>query len=199
MADERDDQFSGSDESRQKTAGQQGQSSEYGSQGQESMSDEGSEGSGQSSSGQTSGDRQSQGGGMSGQPIGGNDSNTGSGTTLTSGYTPPAAGYEERLASDGTGAVAANQGSDSSTHTSQGGSGMGSGTTSNMGGSTAGSSQTSGRSSGVSGGEGFIGSQAESTDFARAGRGATDEEDSERTGQEHSAFTSGDSSRRSDS
>lgn len=29
------------------------------------------------------------GGGMSGQPIGGNDSNTGSGTTLTAGYTPP--------------------------------------------------------------------------------------------------------------
>jgi hypothetical protein len=170
------------------------------------MSDEGSEGSfgGQSSSGRTtssqaSDDRQSQGGGMSGQPIGGNDSNTGSGTTLTSGYTPPAAGYEERLASDGTGAVAANQGSDSSTHTNRGGSGMGSGSTSNMGGSTVGSSQTSGGSSGVSGGEGFIGSKAEGSNFAREGRGATDDEDASRNEHEHSAFTSGDSSRRSDS
>lgn len=49
------------DSSDQKTAGQQGQSSEYGQQGEESAD------------------------GMGGQPIGGNDSNTGTGTTLTQG------------------------------------------------------------------------------------------------------------------
>ena len=139
-----------------------------------------------------------EGGGMSGQPIGGNDSNTGSGTTLTSGYTPPSAGYEQRLASDGTGAVAADQGRDSATHTN---SGLGQGTTSNSGGSTIGTSQTSGGSSGVSGGEGFIGSQGSGSDdylqdrggsessssagatggsgFAEQGRGALEDEDDE--------------------
>lgn len=137
-----------------------------------------------------------EGGGMGGQPIGGNDSNTGSGTTLTSGYTPPSAGYEQRLASDGTGAVAADQGRDSATHTN---SGLGQGTSSNAGGSTIGTSQTSGGSSGVSGGEGFIGSRGSGSDeylqdrsgsdkassagatggsdFAKHGRGALDDED----------------------
>jgi hypothetical protein len=134
-----------------------------------------------------------QGGGMSGQPIGGNDSNTGSGTTLTSGYTPPSAGYEQRLASDGTGAVSANQGRDSATHAGReggradfggqsssgqtqtsGGSGdtltadqddeLGRGTTSNAGGSAVGTDQTSGGSSGTSGGEGFIGAQGTGSD-----------------------------------
>jgi hypothetical protein len=137
-------------------------------------------------------------GDMSGQPIGGNDSNTGSGTTLTSGYTPPSAGYEQRLASDGTGAVAADQGRDSATHANRG---FGQGTTSNAGGSTVGTSQTSGGSSGVSGGEGFIGLQGSGSDdylqersgsessssagatggsdFAEQGRGALEDEDDE--------------------
>lgn len=38
---------------------------------------------------QATADESHDGGGMGGQPIGGNDSNTGSGTTLTAGYTPP--------------------------------------------------------------------------------------------------------------
>ena len=137
-----------------------------------------------------------QGGGMSGQPIRGNDSNTGSGTTLTSGYTPPNAGYEQRLASDGTGAVAADQGRDSATQTDNR---LGQGTNSNAGGSTIGTSQTSGGSSGVSDGEGFIGSRGSGSDdylqersgsessssaaatggsdFAKQGRGSLDDED----------------------
>jgi hypothetical protein len=136
--------------------------------------------------------------GMSGQPIGGNDSNTGSGTTLTSAYTPPSAGYEQRLASDGTGAVAADQGRDSATHTN---SNLGQGATSNA---DVGSSQTSGGSSGVSGGEGFIGSQGsgsddylqdrsgsdrsssaaatDGSDFAKQGRGALDEDEDDDSG-----------------
>jgi hypothetical protein len=71
---------------------------------------------------------------MAGQPIGGNDSNTGSGTTLTAGYTPPR------------------------------GDEFGRDTTSNTGGSAVGKDQTSGGSSGVSGGEGIIGSKASGSD-----------------------------------
>jgi hypothetical protein len=95
MADERDQDRRKED---QQTAGQQGQSSEYGEQGpetagseaDESMSTQGREG---SFGGQSAGEEPdpNPGGGMSGQPIGGNDSNTGSGTALTAGYTPPKA------------------------------------------------------------------------------------------------------------
>jgi hypothetical protein len=112
MADERDeDQRSKIDKEAQQIAGQQGQSSEYGQQGPESSSNprqgidrQGREGSfGEESAGQApdtnSGD------GMSGQPIGGNDSNTGSGTTLTAGYTPPRA--------DGRGGFIGSQADDS--------------------------------------------------------------------------------------
>jgi hypothetical protein len=139
MADERDDdQISGD---------------EHGGANESHLGTKGKEGSfGGQSAGQSSSD------GMSGQPIGGNDSNTGSGTTLT-------------------------QGAD-------------------FGGSTLGTSQTAGGSSGVSGGEGFIGSQGagsdnqverpedspdsaasagatDGSDFAKQGRGALEEEDEE--------------------
>jgi hypothetical protein len=109
------------------------------------------------------------GGGMGGQPIGGNDSNTGSGTTLTAGYTPP---RDNRSDAE-----------------------LGQGTTSNAGGSSVGTDQTSGGSSGVSGGEGFIGSKGgnsdeylqeksspEDADFAKRGRGALDEDGDESGG-----------------
>jgi hypothetical protein len=53
------------------------------------MDNQGAEGSfGGQSSGSESTASANPGGGISGQPIGGNDSNTGSGTTLTAGYTP---------------------------------------------------------------------------------------------------------------
>jgi hypothetical protein len=98
MTDERDrKQRSNTGDEAQQIAGQQGQSSEYGEQGPESGSSsrqnidtQGREGSfGGESPGQAP--DPNPGGGMSGQPIGGNDSNTGSGTTLTAGYTPPRA------------------------------------------------------------------------------------------------------------
>jgi hypothetical protein len=115
-------------------------------------------------------DRQDDGAG--GQPIGGNDSATGTGTTLT-------------------------QGAD-----------FGQGTTSNAGGSSVGTDQTSGGSSGVSGGQGFVGSQGDDssdylqdnnkasdasatggTDFASQGRGAA--EDSDQDGSDSSGGGSG--------
>jgi hypothetical protein len=82
MADrDRDDKTEAED--RQAIGGQQSHRSEYGDQADQTdsaMSHQGREG---SFGGESSG------GGMGGQPIGGNDSNTGSGTTLTAGYTPP--------------------------------------------------------------------------------------------------------------
>lgn len=77
---------------------------------------------------------ESRGGRMAGQPIGGNDSNTGSGATLSSGYTPP---RDDEFGRD---------------------------TTSNAGASVVGKDQTSDSSPGVSGGEGFIGSNASGSD-----------------------------------
>ena len=136
MADKRDDR-SADNENEAPIAGQDGDRNEFGERGRAEEQD-----------------------GMVGQPIGGNDSATGTGTTLT-------------------------QGAD-----------FGQGTTSNAGGSRVGADQTSGGSSGVSGGEGFMGSRADSssdylqnndpasnadapggTDFARQGRGATDDGD----------------------
>jgi hypothetical protein len=61
MTDERDKQVSGNDDSAP-TTGQDSDKSEYGARGQDSSDD-----------------------GMRGQPIGGNDSNTGTGTSLTQG------------------------------------------------------------------------------------------------------------------
>src|SRR6185503_3530190 len=86
---------------------------------------------------------QSSGSDSDGQPIGGNDSNTGSGTTLSQ-----AADFE---------------GQNSSGQTQTSGN-FGQGTTSNAGGSSVGSDQTSGGSSGLSGGEGFIGAQGTGSD-----------------------------------
>jgi len=80
MADRDNDQRSDKDDDKQAIGGQQSHRSEYGDQADQEMSHEGREG---------SFGGESRGGGMAGQPIGGNDSNTGSGTTLTSGYTPP--------------------------------------------------------------------------------------------------------------
>jgi hypothetical protein len=74
-----------SSEDKQATGGQQSHRSEYGGQADQtdpSMSRQGREG---SSGGQSPGE----GDGMSGQPIGGNDSNSGTGTTLTAGYALP--------------------------------------------------------------------------------------------------------------
>jgi len=116
MADERDDQSDSEKETDQQTGGQQSHRSEYGDQGQQTMENQGAEGSfgGQSSGSQSgsadangstiAGGANDDGGGMSGQPIGGNDSNTGSGTTLTSGYTPPRADSGEGfIGSQGSG------------------------------------------------------------------------------------------------
>jgi hypothetical protein len=125
MPDRNTDQKSDNDDDKQAIGGQQSHRSEYGDQDGQEMSQEGREG---------SFGGESRGGGMAGQPIGGNDSNTGSGTTLTSGYTPP---RDDEFGRD---------------------------TTSNAGGSVVGKDQTSGGSSGVSGGEGFIGSNASGSD-----------------------------------
>ena len=100
MADERDDQASGNDNSAP-TTGQDSDKSEYGARGAETMNNQGAEGSfGGQSTGDQSGSADANGStvagganagqgssddGMSGQPIGGNDSNTGTGTTLTQG------------------------------------------------------------------------------------------------------------------
>jgi len=169
MADRRDDQTS-SEHEHQRTAGQQSHRSEYGGQAderQESMATQGSEG---SFGGESSGHPADEGEGMSGQPIGGNDSNTGSGTTLTAGYEPPSArpghsspsaGDGRPLSSGGTGALAADQSGPGGVHMPAQGNAHGAGTTSNMGGSSADAGQTSRGSSGVSGGEGFIGSSEE--------------------------------------
>ena len=83
MADERDeDQFDTEGQSKQQTTGQQGQQNELGQQqGQQA----GGLGSQQSMSGQDSGSQGSDLGAGSGQPIGGNDSRTGSGTTMSQG------------------------------------------------------------------------------------------------------------------
>jgi hypothetical protein len=151
MADQRDD--TSNDSEHQRTAGQQSHRSEYGGQAgeqRETVADQGREG---SFGGESSGRPADEGDGMSGQPIGGNDSNTGSGTTLTAGYEPPSPARSER---------------DSDKD-------LGRGTTSNAGAPSLGSSQTSGGSSGVSGGEGFIGSSAsDAGDYVQDQGRATD-------------------------
>jgi hypothetical protein len=69
MADQRaDDRSDNKRSDEQILGGQQSQASEYGDQGDQTMTDQ-----------------NEQDDGMSGQPIGGNDSNTGSGTTLSQG------------------------------------------------------------------------------------------------------------------
>jgi hypothetical protein len=198
MADERDqDRSTDNDTDRQQTAGQQSHRSEYGAQAGEQQSG--------AASGSGSADR---GGGMAGQPIGGNDSNTGSGTTLTAGYTPPSArpghaspsaGDGQALSSDGTGVLAADD--HGGMHTRPAGNADGAGTTSNMGGSSTDRDPTSGASSGVSGGEGFIGSQASGSDrqvepkgnfdMGDLGRGAEDQEGNESDSGSSGSFTSG--------
>jgi hypothetical protein len=183
MADQRDDD-TGSEHERQRTAGQQSHRSEYGGQAgeqQESMATQGSEG---SFGGESSGRPADEGDGMSGQPIGGNDSNTGSGTTLTAGYEPPSAGPGHSspsagdgrpLSSDGTGVLAADQSGRGGVHTRPTGNADGAGTTSNMGGSSADADQSSGGSSGTSGGKGFIGASGnDSGDYVQDPGRATD-------------------------
>lgn len=124
MADRDTDRKSAKDD-KQTIGGQQSHRSEYGDQAGQEMSREGREG---------SFGGESRGGGMAGQPVGGNDSKSGSGTALTSGYTPPP---DDEFGRD---------------------------TTSNAGTSVAGRDQTSAGSSGVSGGKGFIGSNASRSD-----------------------------------
>lgn len=163
MASERDEDQLGGTEDRssndRETTGQQGQQSEFG-----------------------------QDDGTSGQPIGGNDSATGTGTTLSQG-----ADFNSK-GSSGQSSSGQSQPSDSSADTlaSDQGDSFGQGTTSNAGGSSVGTDQTSGGSSGTSGGEGFIGSQgggsddlihgessSGGSDFAKQGRGALDEDEDE--------------------
>src|ERR1043165_9244064 len=85
MADERDeDQFNdqeGKSDGKQ-TTGQQSQQNEFGQQRQQATDSQGSEG---SFGGQSGGQGSSALGAGAGQPIGGNDSRTGSGTTLSQG------------------------------------------------------------------------------------------------------------------
>ena len=164
MENERDDQFSG----------KEGSPSASEDQNRQNMQNQGSEGSfGGHSSGTQSGsaDSTSQSGGTSGQPIGGNGSSTGSGTTLSQGADfggQCATGQAQQ--SDGSGdTLTTDQSSESPSQSSQGG----------------------------SQGEGFIGSQgsgsddylqnknpsgenaAGGSDFANQGRGALDEEEDE--------------------
>ncbi|HZU50498.1 MAG TPA: hypothetical protein VE968_01340 [Sphingomicrobium sp.] len=188
MADERDNQSQANEGKGQQTAGQQGQNSEFGNQGVET-------GSGATN---TTGEKSPNAKVGAGQPIGGNDSNTGSGTTLTQGA--DFAGQSstgQAQASDGTG--------DTLTSDEQRSGGtFGQGTTSNAGGSSVGGDRGSGSSSGTAGGAGFIGSDANTSDdylqenvrssgqsrsnsstpedtggndFARDGRGALDDDD----------------------
>jgi hypothetical protein len=134
MANEREHRSDNDNGEAPPTTGQRGDRSEYGELGNPSPPDEG--------------------GGMSGQPIGGNDSNTGSGTTLTAGYSPP----RETPGEDGE---------------------LGQGTTSNAGASSVGADQTSGGSSGVTGGKGFIGARAGGDESGRQGSESAEEEQEE--------------------
>ena len=70
-------------EDKQAVGGQQSHRSEYADQAHQTDPAMNHQGHESSLSGESSG------GGMGGQPIGGNETNTGSGTTLTAGYTPP--------------------------------------------------------------------------------------------------------------
>jgi hypothetical protein len=161
MANERDEDLR-SKQSGSATTGQQSQDSELGAREQR---------------GAAAGSHQ-QSDGMEGQPIGGNDSATGTGTTLTQGADFAA---QSQSGPSGSGTLAANDDSD-----------LGQGTTSNAGGSAVGTDQTSGASSGISGGEGFVGSRADDsseylregggTDFAKQGRGAAKEDDDQSSG-----------------
>jgi hypothetical protein len=182
MADQRDDNLNSEQEGSSATDRPR-QQSEFAERRDPTMDNQGAEGSfGGDSSGSHSGSAGANGSTIagrgnaragsgrpddstSGQPIGGNDSATGTGTTLT-------------------------QGAD-----------FGQGTTSTAGGSSVGTDQTSGGSSGVSGGEGFVGSQSDDsgdylqdnqpgssaaatggTDFAEQGRGAAEDNDQEGAG-----------------
>lgn len=196
MADERESNFR-DDQNSSPTTGQHSQENEFGERAQQSRQPTGNHGSEGSFAAQGS-DSQSgsadatassnsrQDDGMAGQPIGGNDSATGTGTTLTQGADFSAQGQPGSAASD--------------TLTAGNDSDFGQGTTSNAGGSTIGSDQTSGGSSGVSGGEGFVGSGGDNSsdylqqrsgssgaanaggpDFAEQGRGALDDEDESRS------------------
>ena len=91
MAEERDEKLdAGQDGTDRQPTGQDGQESEFAghrqepdaSQSQQTMSDQGSEG---SFGGQSSGSHSASLGAQEGQPIGCNDTNTGSGTTLSQG------------------------------------------------------------------------------------------------------------------
>lgn len=78
MADRDRDHQSEKDDDKQAIGGQQSHRSEYGDQADQTGSNQDGE--------------DGAAGGMGGQPIGGNDSNTGTGTTLTAAYTPPREG-----------------------------------------------------------------------------------------------------------
>ena len=156
MAEDRDDQQSN------ETEGQQNQPQTTDQQGQQQP--------GQQQQGQET---------MSGQPIGGNDSNSGSGTPLSQGADVGGQSSGEQTSSSGQ----ASQSGDTETLSGQQ--------------DTSGSGGSSGGTGGSSGGEGFIGSQgtdsdeyvqdnatgqsgsdeSDKTDFADQGQGATDEQD----------------------
>jgi hypothetical protein len=166
MAEERDDeQFSEKETSSsgQQSPTQQGKTSpqsEFGQQGAK----QGSEGSfgGQSSGSEGVSGMASEGGGMGGQPIGGNDSNTGSGTTLTQG------------------AEFGRQSSSDRTQSSSGETGGGLGTGGSAGGTT-------GEGFILQQGSGTDASSAEATegeDFAPEGRGALEGEEEDIEGNQ---------------
>ena len=194
MADERDDHSS---------------DRERGNAERRSLGTKGKEG---SFGGQSSGQRPSDGTG--GQPIGGNDSNTGSGTTLTQGAdfgTEPELQGSGPPRSLGTHGSEFGQMSDYDRSGQQGQSGTGQADLGTQSGATL-SGHTDqqdldtdqpGRAAGATGrqGEGFIaqrgtaGSSSEQatdgSDSAREGRGALDEHDDSEGDPTHSAFPSG--------
>jgi hypothetical protein len=201
VANERDDQLTGND-NMPLTTGERSQENEFGQRQQdagtsardltaedESQGRFGGEGQGTAGRGRPGGAGDD---GMSGQPIGGNDSATGTGTTLTQGADFDAQAGESSSDRSGGDTLASN--ADGRTDRPAQ---FGQGTTSNSGVSIVGTDQTSGGSSGVAGGEGFIGSDASESDdylrkeqdsgsaataprgsdFAREGHGALDEDD----------------------
>jgi hypothetical protein len=122
---------------------------------------------------------QNSGGGMSGQPIGCNDSATGSGTTMSAGYTPPQ-GQSASGQAETSQAANAERGAEQAAETMD---------RADQSMSNSPDSAGAGQPSGDSAQGGFVGSQTQDSggyvqqdgqDFAREGRGAQDEDEATR-------------------
>lgn len=154
MAENRGDQLSDNDNGSSPTTGQQGHESEFGQQQQQQQQ--------RPSASSSPNARSRPDDGMIGQPIGGNDSKSGSGTTLTQG-----ADFGDQTA---TGQTQTRSGSDTNSGDQDSGTGD----------STSSSAQA----------RGFVGSQgigtADSSDFAKQGRGALDDEQEDRSAKDPS-------------